>query len=644
MRAIVLEADWDPRPGSRVSAAEREAKKAMGSAVWRHPRFAAAQVPDPTLGPREVIIQVRACGVCGSDTHCYETDAEGYIIFSGPVRLPVIPGHEYTGVVVAKGAEVRNLHVGDLVAAEGMLNCGVCEACRVGRPNQCPHLEMVGFSAPGAYAEYIVTEERFCWSLNGLAQRLGDAQRALELGALIEPIACSYNGIFVSGRGMRPGDHVVVHGCGPIGLGAIALARAAGAATILAFDVSPARCEVAMMMGADEAHDPPHGQGDRHRPRHDQLVRASHREREAAGHHLPRRLSKTIPSVFAIDKQGNRLVGEEAKKQASANPNNTVAASKRLIGRNYGSQGHREDEAGLHLRARRGRELRGADQGEGPGLHLGADLGRDPAPHQGSNAEEALGRGGRPGGHHRARLLQRPAAPGRARRRQARRPQGPARPQRAHGRGARLRLSGARSTSASRSTTSAAAPSTSRSSTSRTRSSRSSPPGATRSSAASTSTTGSCSTSSGLPRQDRRRPLLRPGRRLGPATRRSRRRSALHRQSPSHHRRHRQGRRRKPGQPRHRRSPARPRGLTLGPRRPVDRHLRANPRRGRLDPRAGRRDPPRRRPVAHAHGPGQGRRVPRQGALPEGPPRRGRRRSAPRSWRTACRARPAPRT
>lgn len=256
MRAIVLEADWDPRPGSRVSAAEREAKKAMGSAVWRHPRFAAAQVADPTLGPREVIIQVRACGVCGSDTHCYETDAEGYIIFSGPVRLPVIPGHEYTGVVVAKGAEVKNLHVGDLVAAEGMLNCGVCEACRVGRPNQCPHLEMVGFSAPGAYAEYIVTEERFCWSLNGLAQRLGDAQRALELGALIEPIACSYNGIFVSGRGMRPGDHVVIHGCGPIGLGAITLARAAGAATILAFDVSPARCEVAMAMGADEAHDP----------------------------------------------------------------------------------------------------------------------------------------------------------------------------------------------------------------------------------------------------------------------------------------------------------------------------------------------------------------------------------------------------
>lgn len=254
MQAILLEAEWAPRSGYPITALEEQSRKAtMASQVWRNPRYTPSAAPDPTPGPREVIIQVRACGVCGSDTHCFETDDEGYIIFSGPVQLPVIPGHEYAGEVVAVGKEVRELRVGDLVAAEGMLYCGVCEACRTGHPNQCPHLDMVGFSSPGAYAEYIAADERFCWKLNGIAERLGDKQAALELGALVEPISCPYNGIFVAAGGMRPGDHVAVFGAGPIGLGAIALARAAGAATVIAFDVSEARNKLAVEMGADEA-------------------------------------------------------------------------------------------------------------------------------------------------------------------------------------------------------------------------------------------------------------------------------------------------------------------------------------------------------------------------------------------------------
>jgi hypothetical protein len=115
---------------------------------------------------------------------------------------------------------------------------------------------MLGFSASGAFAEYLVSKERFLWSLDPLAERLGDSQKACELGALIEPIACSYNGMFVAAGGFRPGAHVAVFGCGPIGLGAIALARAAGAATVIAFDVSAERNQVAMEMGADEVWDP----------------------------------------------------------------------------------------------------------------------------------------------------------------------------------------------------------------------------------------------------------------------------------------------------------------------------------------------------------------------------------------------------
>ncbi len=257
MKAVVLEAEWDPRPGYVPSERERATGKAtMASRVWRHPRFVPRDVPEPEVGHGEVLLKVRACGVCGSDTHCYEHDAAGYVLFSGPVRLPVTVGHEYTAEVVELGPGVRHLRKGELVAAEGMLYCGVCEACRTGNPNQCPDLDMVGFSAPGAYAERTTSHERFLWSLDTLAERLGSAERALELGALIEPIACSYNGMFVSAGGFTPGGHVAVFGCGPIGLGAIALARAAGAATVLAFETIPERRAIALAMGADGAWDP----------------------------------------------------------------------------------------------------------------------------------------------------------------------------------------------------------------------------------------------------------------------------------------------------------------------------------------------------------------------------------------------------
>lgn len=228
----------------------------MASQVWRHPRFVASDVPDPSPARDEVLLKVRACGICGSDTHCYEQDADGYVLFSGPVRAPCIGGHEYTAEVAEVGPEVQCLRRGDLVAAEGMLYCGVCEACRRGRPNQCADLDMVGFSAPGAFATWITAKERFLWNLGPLAEALGDTERALEVGALVEPIAVSYNGMFVSAGGFHPGAHVAVFGCGPVGLGAIALARAAGAATVVAFEPLAERRRLALALGADEAWDP----------------------------------------------------------------------------------------------------------------------------------------------------------------------------------------------------------------------------------------------------------------------------------------------------------------------------------------------------------------------------------------------------
>jgi threonine dehydrogenase-like Zn-dependent dehydrogenase len=260
MRAVLLHADWDPRPGYRPTPGEVATGKATtASLVWRHPRYVGADVPDPTPARDEVVLKVRACGICGSDTHCYEQDADGYLLFSGPLRAPCIGGHEYTAEVAEVGADVRTVRRGDLVVAEGMLYCGVCEACRRGRPNQCTDLDMVGFSAPGAFATWIAAKERSLWSLEPLAHALGDADRALELGALVEPIGVSYNGMFVATGGFAPGAHVAVFGCGAIGLGAIALARAAGAATIVAFEPIAARRRIAVKVGADEALDPAAG-------------------------------------------------------------------------------------------------------------------------------------------------------------------------------------------------------------------------------------------------------------------------------------------------------------------------------------------------------------------------------------------------
>jgi len=257
MKALVLEADWDPRSPYVPTPAEIESRKAtIASEVWRNPRLVSTTLPDPEVGPHDVLIRVRAVGVCGSDTHCLETDPEGYILFSGPTSLPVVLGHEYAGEVVAVGSLVRDLMPGHLVACEGMLYCGVCEACRRGQPNQCPRLEMVGFSAPGAYAELVTAHEKHCFRVDGIAEHYGDVQLGLEIAALIEPIACPFNGMFVAAGGMLPGSHVSVFGCGPIGLGAVLLARAAGAATIAAFDISNERCVLARAMGADIAHNP----------------------------------------------------------------------------------------------------------------------------------------------------------------------------------------------------------------------------------------------------------------------------------------------------------------------------------------------------------------------------------------------------
>ncbi|MBF0459066.1 MAG: alcohol dehydrogenase catalytic domain-containing protein [Nitrospirae bacterium] len=252
MKAFVADAQWEPKKGYTPTVREIARKRAsIGSSVWRNPTFELKDIPTPNIcDSDELLIAVKRCGICGSDSHLYETTPDGYIQFSGPVSLPQVIGHEYSGVVVKTGGKVRNFKEGDIVAVESIHWCGSCTPCRSGAFNQCENVELIGITAPGALAEFITAKERHCWSINSL-RRMYSEEECFDLGALIEPVGCAYNGIFIGGGGIKPGAAVAVFGAGPIGLAAVALSRLAGANLTIAFDIHNKRLDIAKDLGAD---------------------------------------------------------------------------------------------------------------------------------------------------------------------------------------------------------------------------------------------------------------------------------------------------------------------------------------------------------------------------------------------------------
>lgn len=257
MKAMVLDAKWDPRPDYAVSDWEKKTGKAVtGNAVWRYPELKVKDIAMPKMKADEVLIKIKACGVCGSDMHFYETDKDKYILYPGLTKFPAALGHEFSGEVVEVGSAVDDVQVGDMVTAEEMAWCGHCRPCRDGYPNQCRNLEEIGFTIDGAFAEYIAVAGKLCWKLNAIRDRYGDENKGYEAGALVEPTSVAYNGIFERAGGFRPGAYVAVYGAGPIGLGSIALCKAAGAAKVISFEVSPQRRALASKVGADYVYDP----------------------------------------------------------------------------------------------------------------------------------------------------------------------------------------------------------------------------------------------------------------------------------------------------------------------------------------------------------------------------------------------------
>ena len=257
MKGLVLTAKWEPREGYQVSEFEKATGKAItGNAIWRYPELKVQEVEKPAIKPDQVLIQIKACGVCGSDMHFYETDDQDYILYPGLTKFPTILGHEFSGRVVEVGSEVEDLEVGDMVTAEEMIWCGHCFPCRNGFPNHCTNLEEIGFTIPGAFAEYIAIGAKYCWKLDALMDRYDDEDKVYEAGAVTEPSSVAYNAVFERAGGFRPGAYVTVFGLGPIGLAAAAECKASGAAKVIGFELSAPRRELAKKVGADHVFDP----------------------------------------------------------------------------------------------------------------------------------------------------------------------------------------------------------------------------------------------------------------------------------------------------------------------------------------------------------------------------------------------------
>lgn len=262
MKAVALSADWQPRKDFKLGSKDIDGKLTyLGSRAWRNPRLQVVEKEVPRPGPTEVLIKVRACGICGSDVHMAQADEEGYILYPGLTAFPCTLGHEFSGVVVEAGENAINKRTrkpyepGEAVCSEEMLWCGSCRPCADGYPNQCEALQELGFSCDGAFAEYIKVDARYVWSIEELKERYS-GDDVFVAGALVEPTSVAYTAVVDCGGGIRPGDNVVICGGGPIGLAAVAIMKRAGAAKVILSEPAPRRAELGKKMGADHVINP----------------------------------------------------------------------------------------------------------------------------------------------------------------------------------------------------------------------------------------------------------------------------------------------------------------------------------------------------------------------------------------------------
>jgi threonine 3-dehydrogenase len=222
-------------PATRATTMKAVVKAKAGPGVEIH------DVPVPTIGPGEILLRVLRAGVCGTDLHIWEWDAWA----SGRMRPPVTVGHEFVGEIVEVAAGVTELKVGERVSCESHIVCHHCIACRTGNAHVCENTKILGVDVNGGWAEYVAVPASNAWR--------APANVSIEVQGIMEPLG---NAVHTAFAGDLSACRIAVTGCGPIGLFAVGVARAAGAAQVIASDISPYRLELAKKMHADAVIDP----------------------------------------------------------------------------------------------------------------------------------------------------------------------------------------------------------------------------------------------------------------------------------------------------------------------------------------------------------------------------------------------------
>lgn len=190
------------------------------------------RLADPTPARDEVVVQIAQCGICGTDVHIYHNEYMS--------EFPLVPGHEFAGTVVAVGADVTDVRLGERVAVDPNLYCGRCDFCRNEQANHCSNWQGIGITRGGGFAEYVAAPARACYRL---PDEISDAQ-----AAFIEPLSCVVHAL--KRYHLLPGDSALIFGSGPMGLLLLQALRNAGAARVVMVDKQPDRLALAQHFGA----------------------------------------------------------------------------------------------------------------------------------------------------------------------------------------------------------------------------------------------------------------------------------------------------------------------------------------------------------------------------------------------------------
>lgn len=193
------------------------------------------QVSERPLAPDEVLIKVMASGICGTDIQIYRGEYLG--------SYPIVPGHEFSGIVEGVGDAVSRFTVGEHVAIEPNISCDNCAACLENRQNFCENWNGVGVTLPGGMAEYAIVPEKAVFSIEGLS---------FEAGSFVEPLSCVLHGI--KRTHIRQADRILILGAGPIGILLLQTALLQGASHITQVDLNEKRLELAQHYGATIVH------------------------------------------------------------------------------------------------------------------------------------------------------------------------------------------------------------------------------------------------------------------------------------------------------------------------------------------------------------------------------------------------------